>query len=370
MKRSRLGIILAVAMGAAAAVSTQELSLRGDISGNWFDPARDGQGLQIEVIDARRAVVAWYTFDAAGNPAWLFGVGEISSDTIVVELEQFSGGAFPATPGGAPARGEPWGTATLVFDSCSEAAMSWTTDAQGFADGNMPLARLTAIRELRCGQAEEFEHVVTFSLDAGPGQWEALFADYDEAQQDIILPEAGRERLPEPLDDRHGFMLAGTNRSDDLAMFLVHPVGGLTADTAYRVELEMTFATEVPQGCAGAGGSPGESVYVKLGASGVKPVVVNADGFFELNIDKGIQSQEGRDALVAGDMTNFQEECLPSEQWEWQIKTVATRGRDFFATTDADGRLWVYGGSDSAFESRTTYFVTEFTVRLAPGAEQ
>ncbi|MGM0633380.1 MAG: hypothetical protein ACQETO_09420, partial [Pseudomonadota bacterium] len=76
----------------------------------------------------------------------------------------------------------------------------------------------------------------------------------------------------------------------------------------------------------------------------------------------------GEDALRVGDMTNFQEECVPMEEEVWQLKTVSTQGEAFSATTDSDGMLWVYGGSDSGFEGRTTFFVTDFTVRLAPSS--
>ncbi len=54
---------------------------------------------------------------------------------------------------------------------------------------------------------------------------------------------------------------------------------------------------------------------------------------------------------------------------EWELKTVTTQGEDFTATTDPDGTLWIYGGSDSGFEGRTTFFVTDFTARLAPVSE-
>ncbi|HLL59728.1 MAG TPA: hypothetical protein VK391_07555, partial [Allosphingosinicella sp.] len=60
----------------------------------------------------------------------------------------------------------------------------------------------------------------------------------------------GHERLPAPLNDTSGVFLAGTNVSDDLFMYMTRLVVGLAANTRYRVDLDVTFASDVPPGCA------------------------------------------------------------------------------------------------------------------------
>lgn len=37
-----------------------------------------------------------------------------------------------------------------------------------------------------------------------------------------------------------------------------------------------------------------------------------------------------------------------------------------FATTDAEGALWVFAGTDSAFEGLTQYYITTLRARLEP----
>ncbi len=267
MKRLWFVLLFSAMIGISANGAAQELSVRGGFSGNWYDPDNDHQGLQIEVIDARRAVVAWYTYDAMGDPVWLFGVGDIRGDTIEVSLDSFRGGAFPTFPGPGAVDIDTWGTAEIEFADCNSAELRWETSRSGFESGTLPLTRLTNLEGQRCGRAEEFQRSISFSFEQGADAWTALFADYTEAVWDSITTEAEWTRLPEPLADRNGFVLSANNASDDLAMFLKAPVGGLEPDTEYRVELEMTFATAVPRNCAGIGGSPGESVGVKLGAS-------------------------------------------------------------------------------------------------------
>lgn len=42
-------------------------SVRGWMSGNWFNAGQSGHGLQIEVLNNGRAVLAWYTYDSDGT---------------------------------------------------------------------------------------------------------------------------------------------------------------------------------------------------------------------------------------------------------------------------------------------------------------
>ncbi len=46
---------------------------------------------------------------------------------------------------------------------------------------------------------------------------------------------------------------------------------------------------------SGIGGSPGESVYVKAGATTEEPLIIeDSDGWLRMNIDKGNQAGEGQ----------------------------------------------------------------------------
>ncbi|MGK7294746.1 MAG: hypothetical protein ACNS61_02830 [Candidatus Wenzhouxiangella sp. M2_3B_020] len=353
-----------------APAGNAELTVRGGFSGNWTDPIANRQGVQIEIVDGDTAVIAWFTYDAFGQSTWLFGTGEIEGAVIRAEMLRFEGGTFP--PGDSDPDAivsQAWGSVELRFESCSAGTMSWTPTAPGFEPGRMELGRVTAIDGLDCGAPERFQREVRFHFDAGAGRWRALFSDYDEEQRDLLMTEAGRFRLPEPLADRAGYKLAGTNRSDDLAMLMTAPIGGLRPSTTYRVVQTMTFATQVPDNCFGIGGSPGNSVYVQLGASPTRPKVFEDDGRYRLNVGKANQCSDcdGEEALVVGDITNRQQcEQVGSPFGEWQLKTVSTAGRDFIAGTDADGTLWVFGGSDSGFEGRTEFYVTDWIVRLQP----
>lgn len=369
--------LLAVLMGACATITSvaqdrpEGLSVRGDFSGNWTDPLANRQGVQIEVVDSRRAVIAWFTYDAAGSPVWNFGTGRVEGNTISAELFRFRGGAFPPGDSDPDAiKRETWGQVTLSFDDCNSGTMRWEPVLAGLAPGEMPIVRVTSIEGSRCGQGEGFEQTIQYSLDAGPGRWRAIFADFSENQLEEIDDnvEAEWTELPAPLSDRRGFKLAGTNHSADLAMLLTTPLAGLEPATDYALEFDLTFATRVPRGCIGAGGPPGEGVHIKLGASRLEPMRVRTDDAtrrLTLNIDTGEQSNGGADAMVVGDMTNSQDcEAVGGGSGQWELKTVTSRDRSFVAQSDDSGRMWIYALSDSGFEGRTTFFITDVTVRL------
>ncbi len=173
--------------------------------------------------------------------------------------------------------------------------------------------------------------------------------------------------MPPPLNDFHGLRLTGHNSSDDLAMLVKGPIHGLMPGAFYRVELDVDIATNAPRGCIGAGGAPGESVYLKLGAAGEEPVatVDPLDDWLRLNIDYGQQAEEGADARVVGNLANSQD-CAAGPQGEWELKTLTTQGQLILATAGDDGVLWVFAGSDSAFEGLTQYYVLALRVRLEP----
>lgn len=57
------------------------------------------------------------------------------------------------------------------------------------------------------------------------------------------------------------------------------------------------------------GGSPGESVFIKVGATETESQRIENDmGYYRITIDKGNQSQGGEDMLVIGDFSNDMDE--------------------------------------------------------------
>lgn len=113
-----------------AAIRPRGAEPANTIDGMWFDPARDGEGVVVELIGPalgyrqrgpQRAVVSWFTYPPAGVPgdqAWLVGLGEVHDNAILVrEVLVTRGGRFAGAIGSPAAARERWGRLELWFES-------------------------------------------------------------------------------------------------------------------------------------------------------------------------------------------------------------------------------------------------------------
>ena len=213
------------------------------------------------------------------------------------------------------------------------------------------------------------EQSIEFDLtrEVGAEGWLAGFADYPVASEEGMDLVSGHEPLPTGLPlEGDGLYSAGTNHSDDLFMFWKRRVSGLRPSVRYNVEIMVEFATRAPSGCAGVGGAPGESVYLKAGASGVQPeAVVEQEGgvaMRRMNVDKGNQAEGGPAGEVLGHIGGSSTDCADTG---WEIRRLESPS-GVAATTAADGSLWLLVGTDSGFEGRTEVYFTRLRARFRP----
>ena len=207
---------------------------------------------------------------------------------------------------------------------------------------------------------------MTFGFDFDRGQmgFVAGFADYPPADEAIYRLTSDYRALPATLDaSRNALFISGINRSDDLFMYFKGQVNGLGANTRYRASFAVEFATNVPSGCSGVGGAPGESVWVKAGATTVEPVAFDDGGQLRMNIDKGNQANGGANAVVLGNVANSR---LCQQLPQWELKSVNSSGAMVEVTSDRNGRVWLLFGTDSGFESLTALYYTHVSVTFLP----
>ena len=217
------------------------------------------------------------------------------------------------------------------------------------------------------GEDDEKEAVETgfsFTFEDGAEGWTAGFADLPvDFDPSIYELDSGHRPLPDGLEGR-GLYIRGHNRSDDLFMFYKRQIGGLAPDAEYTAVLSLDLATNVPAGSFGIGGSPGESVYVKVGASTVEPATMEDDsGHFRLNIDKGNQSNGGESMVVVGHVAHPE---VTGE--EYRLKSLDNSGLPVSVTADGEGRVWLIVGTDSGFEGLSAFYYARVACTLAPAA--
>lgn len=192
--------------------------------------------------------------------------------------------------------------------------------------------------------------------------WIGDFADYPDHSniKEFYELDYGFSGLPDPLDNNNGsIMQTGNNHSDDLFMFAKKKISGLKPEQEYHVNFEIEIATNVANGQMGVGGAPGESVYIKAGATSVEPIKVldNSDNHFRMNIDKGNQAMGGKNMQLIGNFANDTDKNI------YKLKKLSTEA-PVYVTSNSEGEIWVIVGTDSGFEATTTIYYNSIFIDL------
>jgi hypothetical protein len=119
-------------------------------SGQWFDPARNGEGIVLEILPGAKALLYFFTYPptgVAGQQSWLIAVGDVVDNGI-----EFADVELPSLDANGQLQGQHWGRIGLTFSGCSTGAMRWD-GPPGWGSLEVPLARITALSGLDCGAA-------------------------------------------------------------------------------------------------------------------------------------------------------------------------------------------------------------------------
>jgi hypothetical protein len=121
------------------------------LSGNWYDPAKSGQGLLVELNPVARIVFfAWYTYAVGGQSQgvagqrWFTALASYTpgARSIPITLRETTGGLLNST---SPAPNTvDVGTGTLAFSSCGNARLTYafTSGSASGQSGNIDLVRV------------------------------------------------------------------------------------------------------------------------------------------------------------------------------------------------------------------------------------
>lgn len=189
--------------------------------------------------------------------------------------------------------------------------------------------------------------------------WTADFSDYG-TQQDGIMDFSFRyAALPAPLDTtKKSLRISGSNRSDDMFMFVKRKVTGLEPNATYQLRFDIELASQYGDNSVGIGGSPGGSVYLKAGASGTEPVKVLKNNFYEFNLDKGNQAEGGKDLILLGNVG------AGTDVTQYKLIQRSSQGNTYSAKANDKGELWIVVGTDSGFEGITTLYYNRIKVTM------
>jgi hypothetical protein len=219
-----------------------------------------------------------------------------------------------------------------------------------------------------CATSYDTEYQFEFDFENDEQDWVTSFADLPTDYDPLIYElDSGWGALPSGLEG-NAIYLNGHNRSDDLFMFLKTQVDGIKPNTTYKVFFSIDLASNTPEGLMGIGGSPGESVFVKAGATTEEPQVIEDDqGWLRMNIDKGNQASEGEDMINLGTLANPNIDLDTFTGEEFAIMTLTSEDRLFEVNSDGNGIVWLIVGTDSGFEGPTTVYYDKISIQMTEG---
>ena len=116
-------------------------------SGTWYDPARSGEGIELEILPNNKAGVYFFTYppaSVAGTQAWVYAIGDIVGNGI-----EFANVLRPLRDATGKVTQTPWGRIALTFDDCGSGGMRWDGPA-GWGSMEVPIKRLSSLAGLNC----------------------------------------------------------------------------------------------------------------------------------------------------------------------------------------------------------------------------
>lgn len=202
--------------------------------------------------------------------------------------------------------------------------------------------------------------VFTYDFSSSQDGWIGSFADFHHIETADYDLEFVRTTLPSPLNtSKYALKIGGTNRSDDLFMFIKKKITGLAPNTTYKVTFDVEFASNAPTGAVGVGGAP-DALYMKAGAMLAEPDTSwNASQqLYLMNLRKGNQSIDGEDMYNIGTIG------VANNTTQYTLISRNSNPRPQTIKTDEKGEAWVCIGTDSGFEGRSVLYYNKITINF------
>jgi hypothetical protein len=233
---------------------------------------------------------------------------------------------------------------------------------------SISLVFITLLLLAGCDSTEPDERegpvILDFDFGADGSGWQPGFVDYPDGREADVEFVGDHREMPPPYAPDMALYQRGFNLSDDLFMYFKHRVDGLDSDTEYETVFVLEFATNYGEDCVVGVGA---GVFLKAGASAIEPVpVLDSDNNVRLNVDKGQQQNDGDNALLLGDIRNGRPGC--GADVRYSTESVTSDARSVRVRPNEDGEVWLFFGSESAFESPHQVYFTHFHVEFTPTA--
>jgi hypothetical protein len=211
-------------------------------------------------------------------------------------------------------------------------------------------------------------NAITLNFDfTNPAQpigdgWTSGVADVPADRVADVQVAGGFGNLPAPWAAYTGIEQGGTSINGSLFVFHKKWISSpWPPGRTFSIRLDMTFMSNVPNGCTGG---PGSSVFLKAGVTGQEPLAApDAQGVLRFNLDKG-NANSGGHFVLFGNITNGTTGC-PAES-SWNYREAATTSQAETLTIDENGGFWIFIGTQSTFNGSHDIYLLGIRVILTP----
>jgi predicted outer membrane repeat protein len=124
---------------------------RAGLSGSYYDPARDGEGIIVEWLTSGEVLVVFFTFDQDGNQLWLLGIGTPDGNSVTMDAlyastyTRWGSGFVPAE-----VTISNWGSFSLTWTRCNGVSFEYSSTVPGFGSATRDYQRLSKLHNTEC----------------------------------------------------------------------------------------------------------------------------------------------------------------------------------------------------------------------------
>jgi hypothetical protein len=121
------------------------------LSGSFFDPARNGEGLIVEWLTDGRVLAIFFTYGVNGGQMWLFGAGQPEGRSVTMDaLYPTSHTAWGEAFDPDDVELSHWGKLSLDYSDCDHLTFSYQSAVEGYGSAVREYTRLSTLEGLDC----------------------------------------------------------------------------------------------------------------------------------------------------------------------------------------------------------------------------
>lgn len=219
--------------------------------------------------------------------------------------------------------------------------------------------------------------VYRFDFETGSQGWEAIFVGIpvDKEKGDNLAErvetESTHRSLPPEVEGGQALFIRGYTGSPGMGLHFKRQVEGLEPEATYRVHFDVGFASNIPLGCGGYGGYPGDDSVTALVAS-TEPTrqlkegrYVNTYVFSSAFLEEvGLAHQSKWPYLGTVGIDGISCEEAQERGYPYRLKRLESEPEYWTVTPDEAGRAWLLVGTVTDASMEVGFYYDEITVRF------